>query len=441
MAPPTTLGIRVPASRCHHGLARLTLAFVAALVWVMPSAPVAQSSTLAIVGGTIHPGSGPRIENGTVLIRDGRIVAVGPNVPVPADAERIDASGKWVTPGLMNVASVIGLVEIPLSGSASDTGAAGYNNIAAAFRPWEAFDAASPLIASTRNDGITTIGLLPTGNLVSGQHALVDLAGDRGSAMVRKAPTAIVVQVQSAGPAGAASRGEVIDKLRTLLAEARDWPTLRSAFAENRTSPLVARAADYDALQPVMAGTLPLLVVADRAAEIDAVLRIAAEFEIRVVLAGASEAWQRATDLATAGIAVVVGGIRNIPDSFDRLNSRDDNAALLRRAGVRVILQSDSYGDGHHFNARNVRFEAGNAVAGGMTWDDALSALTTVPADVFGVGDRIGALRPGLDANVVVWSGDPFEFATRAEAVFIGGTRVDGPDRQKELMERYRQRR
>lgn len=398
----------------------------------------AQTTTIAIVGGTVYPVSGPRMERGTVLIRDGRIAAIGTDVPVPADAQRIDAAGKWVTPGLINVVSVLGLVEIPLSGGATDERALGRNNIAAAFRPWEAFDAASPLLASTRNDGITTIGLLPAGNLVSGQHALVDLANGRGASMVRRAPSAVVVRVQDSGPTGTASRGELIGKLRTLLTEARDWPGLRGAFAENRTAPLLATAADYEALQPVMTGALPLLVAVDRAAEIDAVLRLAADFKVRIVLLGASEAWQRGAELAAAGIPVIVGGIRNIPDSFDRLNTRDDNAALLRRAGVTVILQSDSYGDGNHFNARNVRFEAGNAVGNGMTWDDALRALTTAPADVFGVGDRIGALRPDMDANVVVWSGDPFEFSTRAEAVLIGGIRVEAPSRQDQLMERYR---
>lgn len=398
----------------------------------------AQTATIAIVGGTVYPASGPRLERGTVLIRDGRIDAVGTDVSVPADAQRIDATGKWVTPGLINVVSVLGLVEIPLSGGATDERALGRNNIAAAFRPWEAFDAASPLLASTRNDGITTIGLLPAGNLVSGQHALVDLADGRGASMVRRAPSAMVVRVQDAGPTGTASRGELMAKLRTLLTEAREWPALRAAFAENRTAPLLASAADYEALQPVMTGALPLLIAADRAAEIDAVLRLAVDFSVRVVLLGASEAWQRADELAKAGIPVVVGGIRNIPDSFDRLNTRDDNAALLRRAGATVILQSDSYGDGNHFNARNVRFEAGNAVGNGMTWDDALRALTVAPAEVFGVGDRIGALRPAMDANVVVWSGDPFEFSTRAEAVFIGGVRLDAPSRQDQLMERYR---
>jgi imidazolonepropionase-like amidohydrolase len=135
---------------------------------------------------------------------------------------------------------------------------------------------------------------------------------------------------------------------------------------------------------------------------------------------------------------VLVGGIRNIPGSFDQLGSREDNAALLRRAGVTVVLVSDSYGDGDHFNVRNVRFEAGNAVANGLPWEEALRALTAAPAEILGVADSVGTLQPGRDANLVVWSGDPFEFATVAEAVIIRGTRVDGPSRQDELMRRYR---
>jgi imidazolonepropionase-like amidohydrolase len=417
---------------------RTWLAILLALI-TAASANARQPAMVAIVGGTVHPVSGPPLERATVLIRDDVIAAVGPDIDVPAGAERIDAAGRWVTPGLFNVVSVVGLVEIPLSGGATDERATGSNNIAAAFRPWEAFDAASPLLAATRNDGITTIGLMPAGNLISGQHALVDLAAGRLDGMLRLAPSAMVARVQQAAPAGAASRGELFGKLRTLLEEARDWPALRDAVAENRSRPLLATPADFEALQPVVAGTLPLVVVADRAAEIDAVLRLASDFpSLRIVLLSASEAWQRAPELAAAGIPVVVGGIRNIPDSFDRLNTREDNAALLQRAGVQVILNSDSYGDGDHFNVRNVRFEAGNAVANGMAWDDALRAVTLTPAEVFRVADRVGSLQPGLDANVAVWSGDPFEFATRAEAVFVRGVRVDAPSRQDELMQRYR---
>ena len=397
-----------------------------------------QSPVVAIVGATVHPVSSPPLDKATVLIRDGRIEAVGQDVAIPPDAERIDAAGRIVTPGFVNVLSVLGLVEIPLSAGPTDERAEGRNDVAAAFRPWESFNAASPLLDATRNDGITTVGVFPVGNLVSGQHALVDLVDGPGAGMLRRAPTAMVVQAQDAAAAGTASRAELLQKLRRVLEEARDWPERREAFDENRSRPLLATPADYEALQPVLRGELPLVASVDRAAEIDALLQLASDFGLRLVLASASEAWQRAAALADANVAVVVGGIRNIPDGFDRLGTRDDNAALLRRAGVTVVLVSDSYGDGTHFNVRNVRFEAGNAVANGMTWDDALQAVTAAPAEVFGVADRVGTLAPGLDANVVVWSGDPFEFATRAEAVFIRGSRVDRPSRQDELMERYR---
>jgi imidazolonepropionase-like amidohydrolase len=397
----------------------------------------AQSPAIAIVGGTVYPVSGPRLENATVLIQDGRI-AVGTNVAVPAGAQRIEAAGKWVTPGLINVVSVLGLVEVQLSGGATDNTARGTNNIAAAFRPWEALDAASPHWASTRNDGITTVGMRPSSNLIAGQHALIDLVNAPGQDMLRRAPSAMVAEIQSATAAGVESRGELITKLRQLLDDARDWPSRRTSVEENRSRPLAAPPADLEALQPVIAGTLSLFVFADRVAEIDAVLRIATDYKIRVVLGGASEAWQRADRLAAAGIPVVVGGIRNIPSSFDKLGAREDNAALLRRAGVTVLLVSDSYGDGEQFNVRNVRFEAGNAVANGLPWDEALRAVTLAPAEVFGVADRVGSLQAGLDANVVVWSGDPFEFSTAAEVVIIRGTRVDAPSRQDELMRRYR---
>jgi imidazolonepropionase-like amidohydrolase len=130
--------------------------------------------------------------------------------------------------------------------------------------------------------------------------------------------------------------------------------------------------------------------------------------------------------------------MNNIPGGFSSLGTRQENVALLRRAGVPVVVIGNAGGGEETFNVRNVRFEAGNAVAYGAAWDDALRAVTLTPAEVFGVADRIGSLSAGKDANVVVWSGDPFEFATQAEHVFIRGRSVKAPSRQDQLMERYK---
>jgi imidazolonepropionase-like amidohydrolase len=144
-----------------------------------------------------------------------------------------------------------------------------------------------------------------------------------------------------------------------------------------------------------------------------------------------------ADDLKTAKVPVLVGAMSNIPTTFDALGSRQDNAALLHAAGVSVSLIDNGNGAGD-FNARNMRQEAGNAVAYGLPWDEALRAITLGPAEAFGVADRLGSLGAGKSANVVVWSGDPFEFGSRAERVYIRGVLQTGKSRQDELAERYR---
>jgi imidazolonepropionase-like amidohydrolase len=144
--------------------------------------------------------------------------------------------------------------------------------------------------------------------------------------------------------------------------------------------------------------------------------------------------------LAAAQVPVLTGAMSNIPSSFATLNQRQENAGLLRRAGVRVALVATSGSDVTRFNARNLKYEAGNAVAYGMTYDDALRAVTLTPAELFGVSDRIGSLQAGRDANVVVWSGDPFEFSTRVEHVLIRGREVVEPSRQDMLTDRYKPR-
>lgn len=403
------------------------------------AAPAA-AQTVAITGGTVYPVSGPKIENGTVLMRDGRIVAVGANVAIPDGAQRIDARGKWVTPGFVNAATQLGVVEVSGVGETRDVGARGRDAIAAAFTVWDGLNPASVLLAPARNDGVTTAAVIPAGGLISGQAAMIDLVDGTVTDMLRRAPVAMVARMTPPGGQGngPTSRGELQVKLREILTDVRLYMRNRAAYDRAESRELSVSHADLEALIPVVTGRLPMLIDADRASDIDAALRLSKEFGFKLMIAGGAEAWQVADRLKAANVPVLTGAMNNIPGSFSTLGARQENVALLRRAGVRVAIIGNGAGDEEGFNVRNLRFEAGNAVAYGATWDEALRAVTLAPAEMFGIGDRVGSLATGKDANVVVWSGDPFEFLTEADQVFIRGKSVKAPSRQDLLMDRYK---
>lgn len=408
---------------------------VAALLATTALTSASGAQTIAITGGRVHPVSGPVIENGTVLIRGGRIVSVGANIAIPPDATRIDAAGKWVTPGIVNVATTLGVVEIGAVQETNDTPARGRGDaITASHKVWEGFNANSPLIQVTRNDGITTVGVVPGGGLVGGQAALVDLGDGSLSDMLLQAPVAMTANIGSKGEQIGGTRAEVLQRLRDLLADTREYVRRRADYERNATREMAARRGDLEAMIPVVQGRLPLVIDANRASEIESALNLAREFSLRIIISGGAEAWMVAEKLAAARVPVIVGALNNVPLSFAMLGARQENAALLQRAGAQVLLNGGADG----FNARNVRFEAGVAVAFGMSWDEALRAVTLNPAEALGVADRIGSLQAGREANVVIWSGDPFEPMTKAEHVLVRGVDVKRPSRQDELMLRYK---
>ena len=390
------------------------------------------AQTIAITGGTVYPVSGPKIENATVLIRDGRIAAVGTNVAVPAGATRIDASGKWVTPGLIDGAGQMGLREIGAVQNTSEFTLRG-NEVAAAFNVLEGINPASTLIAVNRMEGVTTSLAVPTGSLIWGQAVLIDLDGATIEAMRVKSPAAMVADLsEGAKDAGGGSRAGVAQRLRRVLDDAREYATRRADYRRSQIQPLAASAADLEALQPVLRGELPLLVVANRRSDIETALRIAKEYKLRLILAGGAEGWMIPGEIATAGVPVLVEPMDNIP-TYDALGIRYENAPLLAKGGVKVALMETATE-----NTRDLRQQAGNAVASGMAWEQALRAVTLTPAEILGVADRYGSLDAGKVANVVVWTGDPFDFATGVEHVLIRGRDIPLRSRQTELLERYR---
>jgi imidazolonepropionase-like amidohydrolase len=391
------------------------------------------AQTIAITGGTVYPVSGPKIENATVLIRDGRIAAVGTNVAVPAGATRIDASGKWITPGLIDGAGQMGLREISAVQNTNESALRG-DEVAAAFNVAEGINPASMLIPVNRVEGITTTLAVPNGDLIWGQAVLIDLDGTTIEAMVATRSPVAMVAVLSEGSksAGGGSRAGVAQRLRRVFNDALEFSRRGASYQRAQNEQLAASAADLEALLPVLRGQIPLLAVANRRSDIETALRIAREYKLRLILAGAAEGWEIADKIAAAGVPVVVQPMDNIP-SFDALGVRYENAALLAKAGVKVSLMETQTE-----NSRNLRQQAGNAVAYGMTWDQALRAVTLAPAEAFGVGGQYGSLDVGKVANVVVWTGDPFEFSTGVEHVFIRGKEISLRSRQTELLDRYR---
>ena len=410
------------------------LAFLA--MCAMTTAVSAQ--TIAITGGKVYPVSGPPIEGGTVLMRNGKIVAVGKDVAIPGDAERVDATGKWVTPGLVNANTNIGFGDVGFSGGPREEQAKGHDGIAAGFQVWLGFNTQSMMIAPAREGGVTSVVASPSGGLVSGQAAILDLNGALAlTDLLVKAPATMVAQVEDDGGAQVGAAGELIGKLRDLIEDTKAYMRRKSDYERAQTRTFVATRRDLEAMIPVVEGREPLTIVADQAAEIREVLNIAKDYGIKVVIAGGAEAWTMADKIAAAKVPVLTGAESNIPGSFSTLGSRQENAGMLRKAGVQVALIGNGAGDEELFNVRNLRYEAGNAVAYGMSWDDALRAITLAPAEIYGVSGSIGSLKPGSEGNVVVWSGDPFEFSTRAEEVFVRGKKIDAPSRQDMLAKRY----
>ena len=415
---------------------RATVLTVAA---VIARPPVVPAQLVAITGGPVYPVSGPPIEHGTVLIRDAKIAAVGAAIAIPTTARRVDATGKVVTPGIVNAATLLGVTEIGAIASTREFAARGHNQIAAAFSASDGLDPTSVLITPAREAGITSVLIVPQGGLISGQAAVVQLVDGSAADMILRSPVAMVAQIGLAEEAGASSRGELLLRLRELLEDARFYAQHRAAFDRAGSRPLAASRLDLEAMQPVLDRRLPLLLQVDKSSDIEAALELARDYNLNVVLSGAAEAWMVADKLAAAMVPVMTGAMNNIPRSFATLGGRQENAGLLRAAGVPVIIIGNAgSGDEEAFNVRNVRFEAGNAVAYGMTRNDALRAVTLTPAEVFGVADRVGSLRPGRDADVVVWSGDPLEFATEPEHVFVRGREIRTPTRQDLLEQRYR---
>lgn len=384
-------------------------------------------------GATVHLGNGEVIEGATVVIAGGKIQQIGKGLAAPAGATLLPAKGMVITPGLVDALTSVGLVEVVLESSTRSDGQQATPDVDhAGFRAADAYNPASVVIAVARSEGLTSAGVMPTGGLISGQSAWVDLDGATAAEAVAAAPLALHVHLDGDAPGEGAGHGTAILKVREAFDDARAFQRSRAAWERNQTRRFAPSRLDLEALAGALDEKLPVVFHVDRAADILAALAIAREFKLRPVIAGGAEAWKAAATLAAAKVPVILFPLQQ-PSSFDTLGAREDNAAILDKAGVAVGI---STGDTH--NARKLRQVAGNAVRSGLPHEAALAAITRVPAEALGLGARYGTLAAGKAANLVVWSGDPLEISTQVLDVVIRGRRIPLKSRQSALLEKYR---
>jgi imidazolonepropionase-like amidohydrolase len=402
------------------------IAVAACLALPVLAAPV------AIVGGNVWTGTSQgTIPSGIVVIDKGRVVSVSKaGSPVPLEATVIDATGKWVSPGFISAFSRTGIVEVDAEDATDDTSASS-SDYSVALDAADGFNPDSTAVAVTRVEGVTRIVVAPeaSSNLFAGQGFVADTSGGVDTEISRKAFLLISLGDHGAALAGG-SRPAAWAQFRAALDDAGAYPA--RYFTGNDGTAL--GRADAEALGPAARGEQLILIEAHKASDLNAIMDFAAANPgLKIAIVGADEGWRVAPRLARSGIPVIVDAFSNLPASFEQLGATAENASRMMDAGVTIAISH--LGDSSH-QARLAVQVAGNAVANGMSHDDAMKALTTAPAEIFGL-QGLGVIGPGARADIVVWDGDPLEITSNPDVVMIDGDVQSLTTRQTELRDRY----
>lgn len=424
---------------------------VAALALTGP----ALAQDVAITGGQVLTGTSV-IENGVVVIRDGKVVSVGTGA-APAGLRVIDARGKVVTPGFVAVDSGLAGTEVGSVRGTNDL-ANRANTLTAAFDLSYGLDPWSFTLPVARLGGVTRAVVTPqhggsggghshddsdfagagaggfqTPGLFAGQAAVIKLGG---ADILVKPRVAMVAPFGEAGATVAGgARGAEFVLFKETLAETRLYARNKAAYDRAALRDLSLSRADLEALIPVAEGRMPLIVTVNRASDIRQVLRLAREEGIKIILDGAAEGWLVANEIAAANVPVLLHPTTNLPSNFEMRAARMQNAAALNAAGVVIAIKGN---EGSAHRARDIRYNAGNAVSHGLPFAAAIQAITVNPARIFGFDGQFGELKAGAAGDVVVWSGDPLEPLSQPSVVLIDGVEQPLQARNLLLRDRYR---
>jgi len=408
--------------------------------------------TYVIRNARIITVSGADIENGSIVIRDGKIEAVGTSVNVPAGAQSIDGHGLSVYPGMIDAGTSMGLVEVPQGANGTvDTSEVGEFNPNS--RAIIAVNPHSAHIGVARVEGITNVVSAPTGGLISGQATLINLLGTSPKEMAVVPNAALVINYPRLGGGGgggfggfqqqvnladALTAGErQLEQIRKMLRDGEAYGRARDAYAKDSSLPRPDINVVLEALVPYVRGQQPVIFRADREAEIRGAIKFAEEMKLKPIILGGDDAWKVASLLKEKNVPVILTGIFGLPgredDPYDVLY---ESASKLQQAGVRFCISSGDPGA----EARNLPMYAGMASAYGLSKADALKAVTLYPAQIMNVADRLGSIEVGKMANLVVTDGDLLEIRTHIHYLFIDGRKVQLTSRHTELNDAFKDR-
>ncbi len=430
-------------NRARTPLGLVIIALASSLAAPHAAAQQGASRSYVLRNATIVPVVGARIDNGTIVVRDGRIAAVGAAVDVPAGATVIDAGGLYVYPGFIDSGTRLGLTEIGSVPGPEDTREVGDLN--PHLVSLTAVNPHSELIPVTRVNGVTTVITSAGGGLISGQASLIDLAGWTPAEMSVKRQAAMVINYPAV-PSGVGRFGFEFrpERSEAELTRERDrrvreiYELLHSAraYGESRQRRATLPANHpYAALVPAFRGELPVLFDVETTDQIRGVLALADTFGLKPILRGAREAWMLADTLAARSIPVIVGPTTAQPGAADPYDMIYANPGALARAGVRIAFQTNDAS-----NSRNLPYNVALAVAYGLDPEEAVRAMTINPARIWGVDDRYGSIEVGKVANLVVTDGDPLDVRTNVRHLFIRGDAIPLTDRHTRLYEQFRER-
>lgn len=378
---------------------------------------------------------------GDLLIKDGKIANIGPNLSA-AGAKEIDCTGQFIYPGFIDGGTNLGLVEVSSVSLTQDARESG--DVKPFLEALTAVNPSSVAIPVTRVSGVTTVIAMPEGGLIPGKAALINLVGYSPDEMYADFK-AMRMNFPSSAARGRRDRRSPEDRKK---AEEKTFKEITKLWKETKLFAKIkaAKAKDASIVQeynptleemiPVVEGKMPLFIEVNRSSDILSALKWIKKTGVKAVLTGVSEGWRVADSIAAAKIPVITGPVIGMPTrQSDRYDRPYANAGLMSKAGVTVAIRSNDTE-----NVRDLPFHAGFAAAYGMGREEALKAITIVPAQIMGLGDRLGSLEVGKDANLFICDGDPMETKTQIQQVFISGWEIPMNSRHSLLYDEFLER-